>query len=77
MNYIANNEGSWGVRRSVKAVLMGALAGALGAALLLPGLARSLGLGAVLLKDDGGRFGLGSFKALGGAYGVRRLLARL
>lgn len=42
----------------------------------LPGLARSLGLGAVLLKDEGGRFGLGSFKALGGAYGVRRLLAR-
>jgi diaminopropionate ammonia-lyase len=30
----------------------------------------------VLLKDEGGRFGLGSFKALGGAYGVRRLLAR-
>ena len=33
-------------------------------------------MGAVLLKDEGERFGLGSFKALGGAYGVRRLLAR-
>ena len=42
----------------------------------LPWLASSLGVGAVLLKDEGGRFGLGSFKALGGAYGVRRLLAR-
>ena len=42
----------------------------------LPGLARSLGLGTVLLKDESERFGLGSFKALGGAYGVRRLLAR-
>ncbi|MGK7863377.1 diaminopropionate ammonia-lyase [Falsiroseomonas sp. E2-1-a4] len=29
---------------------------------------------AVLYKDEGGRFGLGSFKALGGAYAVARLL---
>ena len=42
----------------------------------LPFLASALGLGAVLLKDEGERFGLRSFKALGGAYAVRRLLAR-
>ncbi len=40
----------------------------------LPGLASSLGLGAVHYKDEGGRFGLKSFKALGGAYAVFRLL---
>lgn len=43
----------------------------------LPGLARRLGLGAVRYKDEGGRFGLGSFKALGGAYAVQRLVDRL
>jgi diaminopropionate ammonia-lyase len=32
--------------------------------------ARQAGLGAIRLKDEGGRFGLGSFKALGGAYAV-------
>ena len=37
-------------------------------------LAARLGLGAVRIKDESGRFGLGSFKALGGAYGVRRVL---
>jgi len=42
----------------------------------LPALARHLGLGALLYKDEGGRFGLGSFKALGGAYAVARVLAR-
>lgn len=42
----------------------------------LPGLASRLGLGAVLYKDEGRRFGLGSFKALGGAYAVLRLLQR-
>jgi len=31
-------------------------------------------VGAVHYKDEGGRFGLGSFKALGGAYAVERLL---
>ncbi|WP_420405493.1 diaminopropionate ammonia-lyase [Nisaea sp.] len=41
----------------------------------LDGLATELGLGAVLYKDEGPRFGLGSFKALGGAYAVM-LLAR-
>ncbi len=40
----------------------------------LPALARTLGVGAVAYKDEGGRFGLGSFKALGGAYAVYRLL---
>ncbi|BBK44810.1 diaminopropionate ammonia-lyase [Allostella vacuolata] len=42
----------------------------------LPGLARDLGVAAVWYKDESGRFGLGSFKALGGAYAVFRLLAR-
>ena len=40
----------------------------------LPGLARQLGLGQLLYKDEGGRFGLGSFKALGGAYAVANVL---
>jgi diaminopropionate ammonia-lyase len=40
----------------------------------LPGLAGALGIGQVLYKDEGRRFGLGSFKALGGAYAVFRLL---
>lgn len=40
----------------------------------LKGLAATAGLGAVYYKDEGGRFGLGSFKALGGAYAVFRLL---
>ena len=42
----------------------------------LPGLAARAGLGAVWYKDEGERFGLGSFKALGGAYAVARLLCR-
>lgn len=33
-------------------------------------LASRLGVAEVLVKDESGRFGLGSFKALGGAYGV-------
>lgn len=41
--------------------------------LALPGLARELGLGAVHVKDEGRRLGLGSFKALGGSYAVIRL----
>lgn len=36
----------------------------------LPGLARAAGLGAIWYKDEGGRFNLGSFKALGGPYAV-------
>jgi diaminopropionate ammonia-lyase len=40
----------------------------------LSGLARAFGIGSILYKDEGNRFGLGSFKALGGAYAVFRLL---
>ena len=40
----------------------------------LTGLARALGIEALWLKDESGRFGLGSFKALGGAYAVVHLL---
>jgi diaminopropionate ammonia-lyase len=36
----------------------------------LPGVARLAGVASVHLKDEAGRFGLGSFKALGGAYAV-------
>ncbi|KAB2849661.1 MAG: diaminopropionate ammonia-lyase [Hyphomicrobiaceae bacterium] len=42
----------------------------------LKGLAAELGLGKILYKDEGPRFGLGSFKPLGGAYAVARVLAR-
>ncbi len=42
----------------------------------LPGLASRLGIGGLRIKYEGRRFGLGSFKALGGAYGVLRVLAR-
>lgn len=42
----------------------------------LPGLARALKIGRIFYKDEGGRFGLGSFKALGGAYAVLRILQR-
>ncbi|WP_339947845.1 diaminopropionate ammonia-lyase [uncultured Albimonas sp.] len=42
----------------------------------LPALAASLGVALVLCKDESGRFGLGSFKALGGAYAVARLLQK-
>ncbi len=42
----------------------------------LPALAARAGVGAILYKDEGSRFDLGSFKALGGAYAVFRLLAR-
>jgi len=40
----------------------------------LPGLAAASGLGAIYYKDEGERFGLGSFKALGGAYAVAKLV---
>lgn len=40
----------------------------------LPGLAARLGLGALHVKDEGRRLGLGSFKALGGAYALMRLV---
>lgn len=40
----------------------------------LSGVARAAGLARVLYKDEAHRFTLGSFKALGGAYAVLRLL---
>ena len=40
----------------------------------LAGMARAHGLGAIHLKDEGGRLGLRSFKALGGAYAVIQLV---
>lgn len=42
----------------------------------LPGLARALCLGAVSVKDEACRFGLGGIKALGAPYGLEYLLAR-
>ena len=42
----------------------------------LPVLARSLGVGAIHYKDERGRFGLRSFKALGGAYAVANVLRK-
>jgi diaminopropionate ammonia-lyase len=42
----------------------------------LSGLAAAAGVAEIWYKDEGGRFGLGSFKALGGAYAVSRVLAR-
>jgi diaminopropionate ammonia-lyase len=41
----------------------------------LPGLAEEAGVAVLRIKDEGSRFGLGSFKALGGAYAVGILLA--
>lgn len=42
----------------------------------LAGLAQAAGVRQVLYKQEAHRFGLGSFKALGGAYAVSRLLLR-
>jgi diaminopropionate ammonia-lyase len=42
----------------------------------LTGLAGAAGIGAIFYKDEAARFGLGSFKALGGAYAVLRVLRR-
>ena len=39
-------------------------------------LAAELGIAALDVKHEGGRFGLGSFKAIGGAYAVYSALAR-
>jgi len=41
----------------------------------LPGLARVADVNSILYKDEGQRFGLGSFKPLGGAYAVLRTIA--
>jgi diaminopropionate ammonia-lyase len=40
----------------------------------LPRLAAGAGVASLRIKDESGRFGLGSFKALGGAYAVANLL---
>lgn len=40
----------------------------------LKGLAAAAGISSILYKDEGARFGLGSFKALGGAYAVASYL---
>jgi diaminopropionate ammonia-lyase len=40
----------------------------------LPWAAAAAGVAAVRIKDEGGRFGLGSFKALGGAWAVAQVL---
>ncbi len=40
----------------------------------LPALAAEVGVGAIHIKDEGYRLGLGSFKALGGSYAVIRLV---
>ncbi|MEU7895196.1 diaminopropionate ammonia-lyase [Nonomuraea sp. NPDC049152] len=41
----------------------------------LPALAAAAGVGTVEIKDESGRMGLGSFKALGGMYAVARLVS--
>ena len=40
----------------------------------LPALSTEIGIGEILYKDEGPRFGLGSFKALGGSYAAQRVL---
>lgn len=42
----------------------------------LAALAGHIGVGEILYKDEGTRFGLGSFKALGGSYAAQRVLQR-
>lgn len=42
----------------------------------LGGLAEELGVAGLFYKDEGARFGLGSFKALGGSYAALRVLGR-
>ncbi len=42
----------------------------------LPGLAAEFGIDQLLFKEERHRFGLNSFKALGGAYAVMRVLAK-
>ncbi len=42
----------------------------------LSAIAAEVGVGEILYKDEGPRFGLGSFKALGGSYAALRVLQR-
>lgn len=65
--------GGEGVGR-VRAVLALRQGGAPTPLRALAGLARELGLGALHVKDEAGRLGLGSFKALGGAYALMILV---
>lgn len=44
--------------------------------LTLTDLAKAADVAAILYKQEGERFGLGSFKALGGAYAIERLVER-
>ncbi len=43
----------------------------------LTGLSNALGVKAIFYKDESKRFGLGSFKALGGAYAVQQVLQQV
>lgn len=43
----------------------------------LPAVARRLDVGSIYVKDEGQRLGLGSFKALGGAYAVIQIVLEL
>ncbi|MDP6879000.1 MAG: diaminopropionate ammonia-lyase [Candidatus Marinimicrobia bacterium] len=42
----------------------------------LPGLAKHLGIGNILLKDESPRFGLNAFKALGASYAMHRQIKK-
>lgn len=42
----------------------------------LPGLAKHLGVGNILLKDESRRFGLNAFKALGASYAMHRQIKK-
>lgn len=43
----------------------------------LPGLAKTLGVGEVFVKDESHRFGLNAFKGLGGSYALARRVAQV
>lgn len=58
----------------VSAALQGCPARAATPLTSAPALAERVGVRTVLVKDESNRMGLGSFKALGGAYAVARLL---
>ncbi|WP_349017766.1 pyridoxal-phosphate dependent enzyme [Rhizobium sp. 32-5/1] len=45
--------------------------------ILLPEIAQATEVATVVMKDEGQRLGLGSFKALGGAYAVMTLFKRM
>lgn len=85
LNQARNRTEPYGERRAILSAA--ALGQAQGAITRWPGyaptplvdlsaFARELGVASLHYKDEGTRFGLGSFKALGGAYAVARLLCR-